>query len=122
MSHQHLSVIKGQVFLGLTCTKLGLMCLGQGHNAVTPVRLKPAAPRSRVKHSTTELSTCTPYCSYTQHMFWLRNKQLDFGQWAFFRFPILFFLYKIISKFQLKIHILSVYNLFKILQRADICT
>ena len=30
------------------------MCLAQGHNAVTPVRLKPAAPRSRVKHSTTE--------------------------------------------------------------------
>ena len=26
----------------------------QGHNAVTPVRLKPAALRSRVKHSTTE--------------------------------------------------------------------
>ena len=24
------------------------------HNAVTPVRLKPAAPRSRVKHSSTE--------------------------------------------------------------------
>ena len=30
------------------------MCLAQGHNAVTPVRLKPAAPHSRVKHSTTE--------------------------------------------------------------------
>ena len=30
------------------------MCLAQGHNAVTPVRLKPASPRSRVKHSTTE--------------------------------------------------------------------
>ena len=30
------------------------MCLAQGHNAVTPVRLAPAAPRSRVKHSTTE--------------------------------------------------------------------
>ena len=25
------------------------------HNAVTPVRLEPAAPQSRVKHSTTEL-------------------------------------------------------------------
>ena len=33
---------------------LGLMCLAQGHNAATPVRLEPAAPRSRVKHSTTE--------------------------------------------------------------------
>ena len=30
------------------------MCLAQGHNAVTPVRLEPAAPRSRVKLSTTE--------------------------------------------------------------------
>ena len=30
------------------------MCLAQGHNTVTPVRLVPAAPRSRVKHSTTE--------------------------------------------------------------------
>ena len=35
-------------------TKLGVMCLAQGHNAVTPVRLEPAAPLSRVKHSTTE--------------------------------------------------------------------
>ena len=50
----NLSVIKGRVFLGWTSTKLGLMCLAQGHNAVTPVRLEPAAPRSRVKHSTTE--------------------------------------------------------------------
>ena len=30
------------------------MCLAQGHNIVTTVRLKPAVPRSRVKHSTTE--------------------------------------------------------------------
>ena len=30
------------------------MCLAQGHNSVTPVRLEPAALRSRVKHSTTE--------------------------------------------------------------------
>ena len=30
------------------------MCLAQGHNAVTPVRLEPAATLSRVKHSTTE--------------------------------------------------------------------
>ena len=29
------------------------MCLAQGHNAVTPVRFKPTAPRSGVKHSTT---------------------------------------------------------------------
>ena len=30
------------------------MCLAQGHNTVTPVRIEPAAPLSRVKHSTTE--------------------------------------------------------------------
>ena len=34
------------------------MRLAQGHNAVTPVRLEPAAPWSRVQHSTTE-----PLCS-----------------------------------------------------------
>ena len=34
-------------------TKLGLMCLAQRLNAVMPVRLEPAALRSRVKHSTT---------------------------------------------------------------------
>ena len=30
------------------------MCLAQGHNAFTPVRLEPVAHRSRVKHSTTD--------------------------------------------------------------------
>ena len=30
------------------------MCLAQGHNAATPVRLEPAAPQSPVKHYTTE--------------------------------------------------------------------
>ena len=34
------------------------MCLAQGHNTVTAVRLEPVAPLSRVKHSTTE-----PLCS-----------------------------------------------------------
>ena len=29
------------------------MCLAQGHNAVTPVRLEPANPPSQVKYSTT---------------------------------------------------------------------
>ena len=28
--------------------------LAQGHNTVTTVRIEPAAPRSRVEHSTTE--------------------------------------------------------------------
>ena len=51
----NLSVIQGRVLLGWTTTKLGLMCLAQGHSTVTPVRLEPAAPRSRMKHSTTEL-------------------------------------------------------------------
>ena len=50
----NLSVIKGRVFLGWTSTKLGLMSLAQGHNAVTPMRLEPGAPWSRVKHSTTD--------------------------------------------------------------------
>ena len=44
----------GRVFLSWTSTKLGLMCLARGHSALTPVRLQPAAPRSRVKHSTTD--------------------------------------------------------------------
>ena len=35
-------------------TKQGLMCLAQGHNSVTSVRLEPATPWSQVKHSTTE--------------------------------------------------------------------
>ena len=38
------------------------VCLAQGHNAVTPVKLEPAAPRFRVKHSTTE-----PLCSLASH-------------------------------------------------------
>ena len=50
----YISVMQGRVFLGWTSTKLGLMCLAQGRNAVTPTRLEPAAPRSRAKHSTTE--------------------------------------------------------------------
>ena len=34
---------------------LGFMCLAQRHKAVTLVRLEPAAPRSRVRQSTTAL-------------------------------------------------------------------
>ena len=33
---------------------LGKCVLLKDHNAVTPARLEPAAPRSRIKHSTTE--------------------------------------------------------------------
>ena len=50
----NLLVIKGPFFLGWTSTKLGLMCLAQGHKAVMPLRLEPGTPRSQVKHSTTE--------------------------------------------------------------------
>ena len=46
-----------QIFLGYTSTKQGLMCLAQGHNAVTPVKLEPATPRSPVDH-------CTPSVKY----------------------------------------------------------
>ena len=46
------SVMLGRVFLGSTSTKQGLMCLAQGHNTVPPVRLEPATPQSRDKHST----------------------------------------------------------------------
>ena len=57
---QQFSVMSGQVFLGWTSTKQRLMCLAQGHNAVTLVRLEPSTPQSRVKNSTTE-----PKCSLT---------------------------------------------------------
>ena len=30
------------------------MCLAQGLNTLTPIKLEPSAPRSQVKHSTTE--------------------------------------------------------------------
>ena len=41
------------------------MCLAQGHSTVTPVRLELEAPRSRVKHSTTE-----PLCSLLSIFEW----------------------------------------------------
>ena len=49
VSVNNLSVMSGQVFLCLTSTKLWLMCLAQGHKAVTPKRVKPVTLRSRVK-------------------------------------------------------------------------
>ena len=54
----------GRVFLGLTSTNLGLMCLAQGHNTATSVRLKSATLRSRIKHSTTK-----PLCSLSDVVF-----------------------------------------------------
>ena len=56
--------MQGRVFLGWTSAKLGLMCHAQGHNAVTPLRLEPAAPCSRVKHPTRE-----NIFSYTLHCY-----------------------------------------------------
>ena len=41
----------GRVVLSI---KLRSMCLAQGHNAVTLMKLEPVAPPSRVKLSTTE--------------------------------------------------------------------
>ena len=41
----------------IASAKLGLMCPAQGYDTVTPMRFEPAAPGSRVKHSTTELIT-----------------------------------------------------------------
>ena len=45
-----------RVLLGKTITKLGLMCLAQGHKAVAPVRLEPTDTRSRVKYSITTVN------------------------------------------------------------------
>ena len=59
------SVMSGRVFMCITSAKQGLMCLAQGHNAV---RLKPAAPRSQVQHSTTE-----PLRSLEVIDHWMRN-------------------------------------------------
>ena len=54
MSHKQSFSYIGKGLLGSTSTKLELMCLAQGHYAVTPVRLEPAASGSQVKHSSTE--------------------------------------------------------------------
>ena len=40
--------------MGVTSTLQGLICLAQGHNAVSPVRLEPTTPGSRDKHFSTE--------------------------------------------------------------------
>ena len=47
--------MSGRVLLSLTSTKQGLMCLAQGHNAVTRLRLEPAALQYRAMHFTTVL-------------------------------------------------------------------
>ena len=56
----HLQCVNNHYFvlfdltLYIPSTIFQLCSPAQGHNAVTPVRLEPAAPRARVKHSTTE--------------------------------------------------------------------
>ena len=53
------------------------MCLAQGHNSVTPVRLKPLALRSRVKHSTTEplRSLCSILTTVNINIYFERVKE-----------------------------------------------
>ena len=50
----NLSVMPGRVLLGWTSIKQWWMCLAQGHNAVTLVRLESATTWFWVKHSITE--------------------------------------------------------------------
>ena len=49
-------------------------CLAQGHNAASPVRLKPVTPQSRVKHSTIE-----PLCS-SSSLIWFQTVCKDYQQ------------------------------------------
>ena len=49
------------------------------HSAVTPVMLEPAAPRSRVKHSTTEPLRCPiskGYCDVCNKEVWIADSLL----------------------------------------------
>ena len=78
------SVMSGQIFLGWTGTKQGLMCLAQGHNPVMTVRLELATPRSRVKHSTTEFPNMDRWAHYTQ-WFWNHDHNQtgpDYTMWG----------------------------------------
>ena len=46
--------------------------LAQGHNAVIPVKLEPAAPLSRLKHSTTEACVVVhvqPFIHYIYNLY-----------------------------------------------------
>ena len=53
-SHQQSFSYKGMVIPGLNQYQARINVFAQGHNAVKPVRLEPAALRSQVEHSTTE--------------------------------------------------------------------
>ena len=49
------------------------MCRAQGLNAVTPLRLEPATPRSRAKHSNTEPLRSRMYSEVTGETMGLDN-------------------------------------------------
>ena len=52
------------------------------HNAVTPVRLEPTAPRSRVKHSTTEPLRSLNYSLLIWYAAWLLSEKINwFDLW-----------------------------------------
>ena len=78
------------------------MCLAQGHKAVSPVRLEPAAPRFRVKNSTieplryhiaasTNLATCTIISIHLDlnEIQILRSKDSDY----YFNTGVIFFIF-----------------------------
>ena len=67
------------------------MCLAQGHNAVTLVRLKPAAPRSRVKHSTTESRSSLRYCIEDQ----MKNEVVRLMIGTIYRWPLKYSVFKL---------------------------
>ena len=53
--------------------------LAQGHNAVAPVRLEPAAHRSRVKHSTTDPLSYVKLDEITAMAMQLRPKRWSYS-------------------------------------------
>ena len=63
---------------------LGLMCLAQGHNRVTSVRLETAAPWSRVKHSTTEHPLAVRFTQSPYNKPWLWDIEIGNPGKAFF--------------------------------------
>ena len=64
---------KGKGLPGLNQYLARINVLAQGHNAVTPTRLEPAAPRSPVKHSTTE----PPFYLFNRIEHWLSGMVND---------------------------------------------
>ena len=50
------------------------MCLAQGHNAVSPVRLEPAAPQPQVKHSVTTESLRSHRLLLSEIIFWKKTR------------------------------------------------